>query len=236
MSAQAAQQLGLWWQFVVLSVLFYGVLPRWILWGVSKHQLRAHCRRVIDAHPEVDGIFRRLTDHRVSTRSLEPSEHGFNRDEENVSRYISEKVDSRDAGLYSLDKVGLINWSQLDCSDPEFIQCLFPSYEGSHPVAQAGGARSIDQDEALIRQLADGKYTQIVLALKSWEPPLAELSDFIEHLLNINFEQVLLLPLAARGQSLRETDIVEWSRFVKALNRSEVILLPGQMLPNREKE
>ena len=228
LSVETAQELGFWWQFVVLSILVYGVFPRFILWAICKRQLRQQCRLAIASHPEVDRIIGRLAAHSVSTRSLEPGETRFDKVQVSTSG-----VQGKKPSLSPLDiaSVEIINWAQIACSDEELVQRLNPNpkISGAQPlktIAKAGGQCTLAEDEQLIKTLGESGCPHTVLALKSWEPPLAELGDFVKALLEAGVSQISLLLVAPPAQKVTHSNYQEWARFVAALEEPALSLLP----------
>ena len=115
------------------AILFYGVLPRFILWGFCKRNVYRQCKKVLRAHPEADGIYRRLAGQTVSTRALEA--------EGNADHLIAEDFDDTPAAAQSVDQRGLslVNWAQIACSDAGLIACLYPDNQTMIAVSRAGG-------------------------------------------------------------------------------------------------
>jgi len=229
LSVETAQELGFWWQCILLSILFYGVFPRFVLWAICKRQLRQHCRLAIASHPEIDHIVSRLSAHSVSTRSLEPGENRFDKTQD-----FSPNLRSKNSKFNSLDlaSIDIINWAQIDVGDKELQQLFNPSSEisdvqATKSIAKAGGICTHAEDEQLIKKLSAAACQHVVLALKSWEPPLAELGDFIKALLRADIEQVSLLLVAPAGKTVTCNNYQEWARFVAVLGEPALTLLPG---------
>jgi len=229
LNLEEAQKLGFWWQFIVLSILFYGVFPRFVLWAICKRQLRQQCRLAIISHPEVERIVSRLSARSVSTRSLEPGETRFDKTQDLALDSLSKNRQFESLNLSTID---IVNWAQIDISDRELLK-LFkqgPEISDAHaskPIAKAGGICTHAEDEQLIKTLSAGDCLHTVFALKSWEPPLAELGDFIKALLRSDIEQVSLLLVAPPGKKVTGNNYQEWARFVAALGEPALTLLSG---------
>ncbi len=234
LSAQAAQDLGLWWQFVVTAILFYGVLPRFLLWGFCKRSLYKQCKKVLRAHPEADGIYRRLAGQTISTRALEA--------EGSDEHLLVEDFDALPSSAREQDQSALsfINWAQIPCCDDRLVACLYPDHSSTVSVSHAGGGCDLSEEAHLLTSLRAAPGSTVVLALKSWEPPLAELGDFLEQLMKGGEIFVSLLPLAPAGQSVSDVNRQEWSRFVRSIaskhaDYQSLKLLAGCALPEGEK-
>ncbi len=183
--AQAAQ-LGGWWQFVVLTIAIYGVLPRVLTLAVAHARLLAAARGAVIAGPGLSAVLRRLHRARIETAAIEPESAT-----QNESPLESPgRIFHRAAGNVRT----VINWSAVPLA-PGVLAAAFPDAQ----LLAAGGAASVEQDAALIRRLgaADGSGDVLVL-VKGWEPPLMEILDFLNALrANLSGEsaEIVVLPV-----------------------------------------
>ena len=62
---EEAAALGTWWPFVLMTILFWGLLPRLLLLGVGQWRLGGAMRSMLVRHPEVVALLDRLAPPRV---------------------------------------------------------------------------------------------------------------------------------------------------------------------------
>ena len=67
----------------------------------------------------------------------------------------------------------------------------------------------------------------LIIAVKSWEPPLAELKDFIVEINNGGQIYLLLIPLKQRHISAHE--LSDWQHFVQQQLQLPVQLIRGEV-------
>jgi hypothetical protein len=67
----------------------------------------------------------------------------------------------------------------------------------------------------------------LIIAVKSWEPPLAELKDFLVEINNGDQVYLLLMPLKQRSISAHE--LSDWQHFVNQCSQLPVQLLRGDV-------
>lgn len=111
----------------------------------------------------------------------------------------------------------LLNWSGA----PEY--CLhFAEQQFGHPKLLIDAA----QLHAAAIPSALSKESALVVMVKSWEPPLAELADYLSGLKSGPAKSYLLLPLDFEDgevRSTRDLHLQEWQRFAGALDNWSVL-------------
>lgn len=215
LSEVEAAQLGGWWPFLLMLLLFYGVLPRLGSVILSQFLLRRACRLTFDSLPGMRAVKARMQRARVRTTAAPP--------EAEPEAQVSGKADTGEARPGGLDEpVGaVIRWSGAPGSTVA-IQDAF----GELPVLEAGGANTLEADREAAAELAerieDGQ--GVAVLVKAWEPPLMEMTDYLRELRGVlpDGRPILVFPLGAgkdtelRPGADRHADI--WKHY---LNTSE---------------
>ncbi len=171
-----AARLGGWWQFVVLTMVCYGILPRVLTVAWAQGRLRSAARAAVAASPGISVVMRRLHRWRVETEAVEP-EHGQGMQVENVPNVAStHSVLGEDSDHIRV----VINWSEVPI-ERDALQTIFPQAK----LHAAGGAMSVAEELQLARKLGESQReadATILIVVKGWEPPLMEFVDFVTSL------------------------------------------------------
>jgi len=72
------------------------------------------------------------------------------------------------------------------------------------------------QDRRRLREVASGEFDHLLVAVKSWEPPEAELADLLGELRGMARCTIYLLPLPGRPVPHRKVE--DWRGFTRALH------------------
>lgn len=186
-----------WWPFLIMAMLFYAFLPRVVLWVVSKRMYSQLMRRSFANYPGSEGALLRMSSPLVSTQS-----------------YESEELDDVfDATISLDDSLLLLSWAgAVDIQD-------IRKYEEIRIVPQgnvlSAGLDTLEGDRQCIVRINEYKPSRILLAVKSWEPPMAELREFLESLTEVKACTVCLVPLP--GHTVTELQLQEWRDFSRKL-------------------
>jgi len=201
---------GQWWPFVLMVWLFYVVMPRLAGLIVAQIQLHIRARRALAAHPGMVALEYRMETPTVDTGNV--NHDGADRPDENTAAQCQPLPDSQ----------VLICWA--GAGDPELPDSLSA---GHLLTEQAGGQCSLDDDQQTIERCAELLKKQpepsVTLVARAWEPPIAELSDFIEQARHHWPEKtrIALLPLPndhaqpTNPQTTRPRQLSQWLRFAE---------------------
>jgi hypothetical protein len=197
LSPSQAAQLGGWWQFIVLTIAVYGVLPRLITLAIAQSRLRAAIRATLLTNPGFSAVVRRLHSARIQTVAIKPD----SADPDGESQETPQaSTPPPTAGRVS----AVINWSAVPIDDAA-VSAAFPEAQR----LAAGGASSMEQDAALIRQLGSptnppSERGDVLILVKGWEPPLLEFIDFVKALrgqLSGDRAEIVVLPVGLGSDS-----------------------------------
>lgn len=198
LSPSQAAQLGGWWQFVVLTIAVYGVLPRLITLGFAQSRLRAAIRDTLLTSPGFSAVMRRLHTARIQTVAIKPEMA----DPEGESPETPRASSAHPPTASRVSAV--INWSAVPIDDAA-VSAAFPEAQR----LAAGGASSMEQDATLIRQLGSpsnpaSERGDVLILVKGWEPPLLEFLDFVKALrghLAGDRAEIVILPVGLGSDS-----------------------------------
>jgi hypothetical protein len=235
-TAVDAEILGGWWPFLMLCLFFYGLLPRLLLMLFCRAKLNNAVVRTIRYFPGKEALLDRLNRAVIETHadSVDAAAQLVNKD-------FKERGSVKNVALGS--SMILINWSGFDLSDERLLELIQQAGRFSiQDSYQAGSNCQPEEDLQVIEEIAKSSVTApIGLLVKSWEPPLGELADFIHDLRDsIAPERALILmPIRLEGNKLAEPeqrDIEEWQRFTNSLVDPWVSLSPlGLQLSDEDK-
>ena len=200
-----AGRWGDWWPFVAMAWLFYVVLPRLLLLALAGAHLRWRVRQLLHRHPGLVALR-----YRMETPALE------------VGTGSADSHHQPDLGqgqaLADWPEVchALVRWA--GAGEPDQARLLLPP--GPAPMADAGGALSLAADrEALARvqeALPESGGCALILT-RAWEPPTAELADFLQDARQLwpESSRIMLVPaMADLATRPAEHQLAQWQRFV----------------------
>lgn len=194
----AAAGLGLWWLFVAMCILTWGLLPRVLLMAGLHLRKRRACRQMLLAHPEVQALLERLQSNRFAVTASP------NGDGEGQSLKRGESSLARSAGS---ERVTLV-WND----------CLAATSAGDLPLSNFKGLpvrvqQTDAQWVALARSLDDTKSTSFELLVAGWEPPSLSLRDFLQ-VLNRSARRshdLRIVPINVAGTGVDSSDQMVWA-------------------------
>ncbi len=185
---ESASLLGEWWKFLAMTTLFYALFLRWILVLWTGRELQ---RATNKATMSIDGVSNMLDEMRrplITTEAI---------DEEVLLESQGEiDIDSTPSLAHDYDIV--IGWAM----DSDTVR-LYSDREGisTRHIYEAGGNHSLEDDEDVI----DSASGEILLYVKSWEPPTMDFIDFIIPLAQ-NSQSLTIYPIKASGDEYKSTD------------------------------
>lgn len=190
---------GAWWPFVAMTWLTWAVLPRAVLFAVSAIGLRRRARRALVRHPGYPALLWRMETPAVDT-GADTSDSG------------QLPSDHRSATVPVPHSPLAVSWAGASADG------LLPGIDAS--LLRAGGNQSLQADRETLARLAAQRTAgqrQLLVITRSWEPPTAELEDFLEDAgKQLPGLTITLLPVAADpGQRPDEAKLGQWLRFAE---------------------
>ncbi|MDC0661011.1 DUF2868 domain-containing protein [Marinobacter sp. SS21] len=202
----AAARWGDWWPFVALTWCCYVLLPRLLLVTLAQIHLRWRTRRLLLRHPGLTALRYRMETPMLDTGSIEEATH--------QSPQLATPADLQPYP----DSPAVIRWA--GAGDPLLPEDFTATAQ--RQLLSAGGAASLSDDRRAIQQargvLAHHPEPAVIVLTRAWEPPTAELEDFLTLARDQWPEATLisLLPLATDPRHRPgETQLAQWLRFAE---------------------
>jgi hypothetical protein len=175
-----------WWPFLIMSMSVYALLPRVVLWGASKYFYRRTMRSSFVDYPGSERVLARMTSPVVTTQAGTPD-----------SDELSEMCEVGELG----PEVVLLDWSgALEASNADqFIEI-----------------KGVPIERTIAAGIITGmKPRRLVVVVKAWEPPMADLRDFIASLEGVSRCSIYLMPLA--NKPISNEIFEDWRRFSREI-------------------
>jgi len=202
-----AALLGEWWKFLAMTTLFYALFLRFLLFLLVSAGLKRAFGRAMLSIRGVRDLLREMEEPLIESESA-ATEQNFERDE-NLSRIATAALKT--------DYATVIGWA-LD----EAAIVLHNEREGIKPtnIYEAGGLHSLEEDQEVV----DAAAGDILLYVKSWEPPTMDFIDFIMALNGDKSRLIMLYPLGtpeAAYQATKEAFDI-WAKKISGLKDHKI--------------
>jgi hypothetical protein len=155
-----------WWPFLLMCMAFYGLAPRVALLVFAALRQRAELRRVFAALPGAADLRDRLDSRWVATAGP-----GGERAPGNAIAHAHPHAPR-------VPRVRAVRWSGIAADEVATAAIVRTALGSELAGTLSGGAGSGRSDAALIADLAAAPDPPALL-VKAWEPPLAELRDWL---------------------------------------------------------
>jgi hypothetical protein len=187
-----------WWPFLIMAMLTYAVLPRLLLWLLSRFFYR---RQICAAFVNLPGSAQVLA--RMKAPIVTTQGQGG----------LTYTVEAG-AGPTAIDRrLLLLNWANaLAPQDVSAFGAFAPVADGH--IVHAGLGSVPEEIEHLASKLVP-PVDQLLVAVKSWEPPMADLADFLANVTSVSRCTLFLVPLPHKPISA--TSLGDWELFARGL-------------------
>ncbi|QFU76614.1 DUF2868 domain-containing protein [Halioglobus maricola] len=185
-----------WWWFLFMCMACYALLPRLVLWVFSRVAYRRELQRAFVAAPGAAAVLSRMRAPAVRTQALE---------KDVVSDSIVDDID---------EGVMLLNWAQAVSTDQVEQLPLLARVPSDNRLEAGLGAPT--EDTAAIEVVNAYRPELLLISVKAWEPPMADLADVLAQLNGVPQAALCLVPLA--GREVSEHDMEEWLAFAHELD------------------
>jgi Protein of unknown function (DUF2868) len=202
-----APRSAAWWPFLLACMTCYGLAPRALFLAIASWRQRAALRSVFVGMPGAADLRDRLDSNEIATAGAGA---------ERAPHAIAARAH---APAPRPARVRAVRWSGLALADAEVAALMRGALGSELSGVISGGAGSGRSDAALCAELA-GAGDPPALLVKAWEPPLAELRDWLAEL-RVALEPrapILVLPIA-QGEAAAlasGSDARIWSRALDA--------------------
>lgn len=194
-TGQVAAMRG-WWPFLFACIVFYALLPRFALCLLFYGFYRRNLKRSFVGYPGARLVLDRMDSPLVHTQAWS-HESALDTGGDSVTRL---SLPAKGARIY-------INWSG---ALKEISPRLTTMGLSRDRVKDAG--LDLSDDQRLLQEI-NGQREDVVVLVKSWEPPLSELGDFLRGISPKLDCYLLLLPLPDRG--VKAEEFADWQQFAR---------------------
>jgi hypothetical protein len=218
---------GEWWPFIIACIITYGLIPRLILLSIARYRLHATLRSALVHLPGSALVWDRLSTRVVSTQARDP-------DPDTPSDAAGQSLPTAPAGLPCAEFMA-INWGGLDLADSLLAKHLRDQWFAQTALTlHAGGRLSVDVDSEVVQSAAKlPRPIGVAVFVKSWEPPILELLDFLRDLRRA-IGHGRLMVLCPVGWATKENQpippaeihLIPWRNQVASLHDPDLALRP----------
>lgn len=184
-----------WWPFLAMCMALYALGPRLLLWLASRLAFRHQLGRSLLQAPGAAAVLLRMRAPAVSTRATEAeAEQGA----------VAIEID---------EGVMLIDWAaavgEADLAQLGGLARVPPDNRF------AAGLGSPDDDLRVVQAINRYRPETLLVAVRAWEPPMADLADMLDAIDGIAHCTLCLVPLP--GREVSEHSLEEWRAFAREL-------------------
>jgi hypothetical protein len=206
-STEQLSSMHSWWPFLFASMAFYVLLPRLLLWFMSRWLYASKLARSFVSYPGAELVLQRMAAPSVHTQAPRKEY----RPGDDTPRALPA------GGIPARDDLLVISWGGAVAVEelPDY-----PELAGIEPARLCLAGLSLEQDEATLRLAEDKAIGMAMLVVKSWEPPMSDLADFIALLRPLASVVIFLKPL--KGGAIDDNALADWLDFARQLEGGEV--------------
>lgn len=193
-----------WWPFLFLCLLCYALLPRLLLWGLSRLLARRLLVHSFVHYPGSELVLARMQAPLLRTQAVTAD----------ARRPLPETAPESPVAAPQWDEqLLLVDYGGALGSDnsQQYEQLLTVPPERRLTV----GVGALAADLAQLQALDLDRCNRLLLVVKAWEPPMAELLDALAPLATLPRCTVLLLPLVDKPTPQRKVE--DWRAFARRL-------------------
>ena len=203
-----AAKLGEWWKFLACATLFYAIVVRFGMWLVASFGFRRALKKSLMSLEGVERLLYEMHTPLVTTTALR-QELAFTQEIHQYSRVLQTVDPHYKATLgWAMGKndILILNDSMQVASEQAF---------------DIGGANTLEEDEKIISGLQE----EVLLYVKSWEPPTMDLMDALIALAG-HTDKIILLPVGMKADDYMPMpeELNIWERKLQLLNNPKVWL------------
>jgi len=217
-TAEQLEAMRLWWPFLFCVIILYGLVPRLLLWPLFHIIYRRKLMETFISYPGARLILDRMDSPIIETRAMASDAPTSDDNKEQLNQVIP-----------SRDDIPIVAWTGALENDANQFLLEDLGLAGNQ---QLSAGLDLEQDNTCLSTLNEMSPDSIIVAVKSWEPPLAELNDFILAMPRHCDIYILLLPLP--GKSIKDSEQKDWRLFSRSNNVRQLTVLLGQEIESPE--
>ena len=205
----SAAELAGWWPFLLAALLFYGLIPRCLLFIFARMRLRASTRRFLLDDPQVQALLDRMR-----SVHIEP---GIADTEENAAR-DDQRPEAGAAPTATSPAIAIVWSTSLETEAVKGWVSKHLSWRIAD-VVTAGGAASLADDAASIESAVEAKAPAMIVLVRAWEAPLLDLRDFLVELRTraMRGSTIIVAPVGYDGTAATAAQRTTWSRWAASI-------------------
>lgn len=170
--------VGGWWLFLMLSLIFYGLIPRIIIFSFAKLKLRLSLVKLPLKSADFESLYDRLMRPLVETQAL-------NRETTSIDDKYS--IDSGSVLKIKSKNCTVIKWGDLEIADAKLVQLINFRFGWKVNNQLVAGSLDYDSSNVATRKFIEGRKEKnpILLVAESWEAPDTAIIYFLRQLRNV---------------------------------------------------
>ena len=178
-----------WWPFLFMCLAVYTLLPRLLLWLAARRIYRKAVHKAFLAVPGAGGVLARMRRPVVKTQATDTAH------EDSQQPQVI-----REQGAVLLEWAGALGTASTQWEVDEHLQ---------------GGLGSPADDLDSIERVNQLRPEHLLVAVKGWEPPMADLADVLSEIDSVRRCTLQLVSLP--GRELGEAAFRDWQAFSRQL-------------------
>ena len=192
-----------WWAFLCMCLVVYALLPRMLLWLAARLYYPRLLKRCFVGYPGARLVLQRMRQPLIRTQAPD----------DDAAQQPATREAPELRSVAADGRLLLLDWSNAlaGASTHDFEELL--AVDPNNRIAVGDGP--LREDRESLRELRQADFDQLLVVVKSWEPPMAELADLLSELVDIGHCTIYLLPLAGRSVPHRKVD--DWRSFAREL-------------------
>lgn len=175
----ATPDLISWWPFLCLAVVFYGLIPRCLLWTAAVLRQRSLLKRLGFATAACDRIIQRMTTPLVSSQGVRTPDS-----DEGRTTVQTQDIPALADAAPAAEVLALVPDDIFDDMAPEElsrqVRRIF-GHETVRPV-RLGAQPPSGLDPSLEKALQNHPGAPVLIVQEAWQPPIQELLSFLKTL------------------------------------------------------
>ncbi|MCW8194912.1 DUF2868 domain-containing protein [Proteobacteria bacterium 005FR1] len=197
-----------WWPFLVACITAYALLPRFVLWLLFYFLYRRNLNRSFVDYPGARLVLDRMNSPLVHTQAY-AHESALDKGGDTAAAHALPANRER----FSL------SWSGA-------LKQVTPRLEQMGLTRETVRDAGLDlaEDQQLLDEINRDRKDVIIL-VKSWEPPLSELGDFLRGISPKLDCYLLLMPLPGRG--VKPEELTDWQQFARQGHHPRLTVVSG---------
>jgi len=202
-----AALLGQWWKFLAMMTLFYALMLRFLLYIFASFALRRAIYRSIFSIDGVRELLHQMQEPFVTTQAKEKE----------PSLEINKEKSIETIEQLDMNYTTVIGWA-IESSTLEML--IAHETITTNNTYLAGGRNSLKEDQDIIDKVKG----DVLLYVKSWEPPTMDFIDFLSDLRQRSRGEITLYPIGTVDDAYqsREKEFNIWEKKISELNDEKI--------------